>query len=92
METHGYPFPRTLRASNSLNRFEKRLLSRCLVLDFSMYGEARAIADYLASIWSRETSDLYPQPETPNFARLVKNENANIRNCLIKLDLLLMAL
>ena len=92
METHGDAIPRTLRASNSLDLFEKRLLSRCMVLDFSMYGEAPAIAEYLASIWNRETSAMWPQPGAPNFARLVKNSIANIRDCLLKLDLLLMAL
>ena len=70
---------------NPIERFEKRFLTRSMVLDFSMYGESKEIADYLSAIWERETS-----VPTPNFARIVKDSASNVRGCLIQLDRLLL--
>jgi hypothetical protein len=77
---------------NSTNGFEKRFLTRLHTLDFSMYGEAAKIAEYLGSIWDRETAGAYPAPDRPNLARLVKEANGNVRDCLLKLDMILMGL
>jgi len=75
---------------NSTARFEKRFLSRCTVLNFSMYGAAGEIAEYLETIWVRETFNLDPAPARPNFARIVKESASNVRDCLIQLDRLIL--
>jgi hypothetical protein len=75
---------------NSIERFEKRFLTRCMTLDFSMYGAAKEIADYLEVIWVRETLTRDRPPARPNFSRLVKDRSSNVRDCLIQLDRLLL--
>lgn len=87
----GVPLPVIwLFTANSLTRFEKRFLSRCSVLNFSMYGAAKEIADYLEAIWVRETLTRDRPPARPNFSRIVKKSAANVRDCLIQLDRLLL--
>jgi hypothetical protein len=71
---------------NSIERLEKRFLTRCMTLDFSMYGGSKDIAEYLAAIWQHEA----PGRPAPNFARVVKDSASNVRDCLIRLDRLLL--
>ncbi len=75
---------------NSTARFEKRFLSRCSLINFSMYGAAKEIADYLEAIWVRETLTRDRPSAKPNLARLVKERAGNVRDCLIQLDRLLL--
>jgi replication-associated recombination protein RarA len=73
---------------NSTERLEKRFLSRHFVVDFSSYGMAKEAAALLASIWSKECTDA--SAPAPNFARIVKDANNNIRESLMKLEMELM--
>lgn len=72
---------------NASDRLEARFLSRLRVVEFSSYGIAKDAADLLARIWSKEA----PAGATePNFVRLVKESNNNVRESLMKLEMELM--
>lgn len=73
---------------NETERFEARFLSRCGVVDFSSYGIAKGAVELLASIWEREANGA----PAPNFARIVKEANNNIRAALMELQKELMFL
>jgi DNA polymerase III delta prime subunit len=64
---------------NSTEKLQKRFLSRCEVVEFSSYGIAKETAELLADVWSKETADASP---VPNFARIVKEANNNVRESL----------
>lgn len=69
--------------ANQTDRLEARFLSRLRVVEFSSYGMAKDAAALLESIWSAEA----PSGATaPNFARIVKEANNNIRESLMKLE------
>jgi replication-associated recombination protein RarA len=72
---------------NATARFEARFLSRNKVIEFSSYGIAAGAADLLASIWAKESP---AGSSAPNFARIVKDANNNIREALQKLEVELM--
>jgi replication-associated recombination protein RarA len=72
---------------NSTERFEPRFLSRNRVLEFSSYGIAKEATALLERIWQTETDG---KPETPNFARIIKENNSNIRAALMDLELALL--
>jgi DNA polymerase III gamma/tau subunit len=72
---------------NDATRLEPRFLSRLSVLEFSSYGLAKDTAELLARIWEAETGNLV---EHPNFARIVKDANNNIRESLNKLQVEIM--
>jgi replication-associated recombination protein RarA len=68
---------------NSTDNLEARFLSRCRIVEFSSYGIAKDAANLLESVWMSEA----PQgSEAPNFARIVKEANNNIRESLMKLE------
>lgn len=72
---------------NETDRLQDRFLSRTLPVDFSSYGIAADAAQLLARIWSENA----PQgAAAPNFARIVKDANNNVRESLMKLELELM--
>ena len=73
---------------NSTDRLEARFLSRCLVIDFSSYGMAGDIGAYLAKVWHAEGGN----GTGPDFARLAKDCRNNVRDCLMRLEVELMAL
>lgn len=73
---------------NETERFEARFLSRCGVVDFSSYGIAKGATELLASIWEQEANGA----PAPNFARIVKEANNNIRAALMELQKELMFL
>lgn len=73
---------------NSVDRFTDRFLSRNRQIDFSSYGIAKAAADFIERVWDAETAALEPKP---NFARIVKEANNNIRGALMSLELEIMA-
>lgn len=67
---------------NETERFEPRFLSRCGVLEFSSYGIAKDAATLLARVWEHESNGA----DAPNFARIVKESNNNIRAALMELQ------
>lgn len=75
--------------ANAIDRLQDRFLSRFPVIDFSSYGMAKDTASLLETVWNREAS---PDAEKPNFARIVKESNNNVRESLSKLQTELMML
>lgn len=68
---------------NSVERFEDRLLSRFVGrVPFSSHGLSGDIADMLARVWENEADG----EDAPNFARIVKESNNNIRASLAELQ------
>ena len=79
------PLPNTLIVftCNDTTRFEPRFLSRTHTVEFSSYGIAKDAAALLERIWSSEA----PQGAVaPNFARIVKEANNNVRESLTTLE------
>lgn len=70
---------------NEVDSLQVRFKSRCFPLEFSSYGVAKDAALLLENIWSVEAS---PDSPAPNFARIVKESNNNIRAALMELELL----
>ena len=66
---------------NATDRLAERFLSRNRVLPFSTYGIQADAAKLLERVWSSETD-----AEAPNFARLIKEQNGNVRAALSVLD------
>ena len=75
--------------ANAVDRLQDRFLSRFPVIDFSSYGIAKDAANLLESVWTKEAP---ADAEKPNFARIVKESNNNIRESLSRLQTELMAL
>jgi replication-associated recombination protein RarA len=73
--------------SNDSSRLEPRFLSRLSVLEFSSYGIAKNATDLLARVWDAETDN---PAERPNFARIVKESNNNVREALNRLQVEIM--
>lgn len=67
---------------NASDRLEPRFLSRLRTVEFSSYGMATEAVALLARIWQLEAPGL----QTPNFARIVKESNNNVRESLMKLE------
>lgn len=72
---------------NDSTRLEPRFLSRLSVLEFSSYGIAKEAADLLARVWDAETDN---PVERPNFQRIVKESNNNVREALNRLQVEIM--
>jgi replication-associated recombination protein RarA len=72
---------------NSTERLEARFLSRLRTIEFSSYGIAKDATGLLAHIWEQEAGT----SPAPNFARIVKESNNNIRECLMRLETELLA-
>jgi replication-associated recombination protein RarA len=66
---------------------EPRFLSRCRVLEFSKHGIAPGAANLLREIFQKEAPGM---PE-PNYARIVKESNNNVRDALMNLELAILA-
>ena len=72
---------------NATDTLEARFLSRCRHLQFSNYGMAAAIQELLQRIWDKETDN---PVERPNFARIAKEANNNVRDALMTLEVQIM--
>lgn len=72
---------------NEVARFQDRFLSRTLPVEFSSYGIAADAAQLLKNIWEQNAP---MAAAAPNFARIVKESNNNVRESLMKLELELM--
>jgi replication-associated recombination protein RarA len=57
---------------------EERFISRCIQLDFSMWGASKEIADFLGRVWRAEGG----RGEEPNWERVVTDKKSNVRDCL----------
>jgi DNA polymerase III delta prime subunit len=73
---------------NETGTLEPRFLSRCRVIEFSSYGMAGDIAAYLDTVWHAEGGN----GDGPDLARLAKEARNNVRDCLMRLEVELMAL
>jgi DNA polymerase III gamma/tau subunit len=84
------PAPNTIWifTANETERLERRFLSRCKMLDFSSYGMSGEITAYLDKVWHREGGN----GNGPDFERLAKDSRNNVRDCLMRLEVELMAL
>src|ERR1700685_4731029 len=84
------PAPNTIWifTANDTERLERRFLSRCKVLEFSSYGLAGEIISYLDRVWHAEGGN----GNAPDLARLGKESRNNVRDCLMCLEVELMAL
>jgi replication-associated recombination protein RarA len=67
---------------NETERFEARFISRCGVIEFSSYGIAKDATALLAMVWENEANGA----PSPNFARIVKESNNNVRAALLTLQ------
>ena len=83
------PAPNTIWifTANDTERLERRFLSRCKVLDFSSYGMSGEITSYLDKVWHAEGGN----GNAPDFERLAKDSRNNVRDCLMRLEVELMA-
>jgi replication-associated recombination protein RarA len=67
---------------NETERFEARFMSRSGVIEFSSYGIAKDATALLALVWEKEANGA----PSPNFARIVKESNNNVRAALLTLQ------
>lgn len=74
--------------ANALEGLEPRFLSRTRQIEFSSYGMASEIASYLDAVWHSEGGN----GNGPDLARLAKETRNNVRDCLMRLEVELMAL
>ena len=72
---------------NAADRLEARFLSRLNVLEFSSYGIASQASELLSRVWDAETDN---PVERPNFQRIVKESNNNVREALNRLQVEIM--
>lgn len=68
---------------NSTERLQDRFLSRVKLIEFSSYGIAAEAAALLERVWNDNAPRSAPKP---NFARLVKESNNNVREALMRLE------
>ena len=72
---------------NATDRLADRFLSRNRVLNFSTYGIQAEAAKLLETVWTAETD-----AANPNFARIIKEENGNVRAALMQLEMKMLAI
>ena len=68
---------------NAVDRLQDRFLSRVKQVEFSSYGIAAEAAALLERIW---TENVPSSAAKPNFARIVKEANNNVREALMRLE------
>lgn len=68
---------------NATDRLADRFLSRNRVLDFTNYRIQAEASQLLENVWNAEAS---PDVPRPNFARLIKEANGNVRTALAELE------
>lgn len=78
------PLPNTIWifTCNETERLQDRFLSRTLPVEFSSYGISSEAAALLERIWNENAAG----SPAPNFARIVKESNNNVREALMKLE------
>jgi DNA polymerase III delta prime subunit len=83
-------FPRNtivIFTANELRGFTEPFQSRCHKLEFSSYGMSKDLTTFLEKVWRAEGG-----PAGVDFTRLVKDSSNNVRACLMKLEVELLAL
>ena len=73
--------------ANETDGLEDRFLSRLLKAQFQSHGLAEETAKLLETIWEREAGTA----EKPNFLRIVRDSQNNVRNALMTLETELLA-
>jgi replication-associated recombination protein RarA len=73
---------------NAVERFEQRFLSRLIQVEFSSYGMSSDATELVARVWRQETG----LDSGPNFQRIVKEANNNVREALMKLETEILAI
>ena len=68
---------------NATDRLEPRFMSRNRVLKFSTYGIQEEAARLLEHVWTKEAPI---GVDLPNFARIIKEENGNVRAALATIE------
>lgn len=68
---------------NDTKNLEARFMSRVHLLEFSSYGISKETAALLEKVWDAETDN---PVDRPNFARIVKESNNNVRESLMRLE------
>jgi replication-associated recombination protein RarA len=88
LDATGFP-PNTIFifTGNATANLEDRFLSRVMTLEFSSYGMGNLVTDLLGRVWDQETDS---PTERPNFARIVKESNNNVREALGRLQVEIM--
>jgi replication-associated recombination protein RarA len=78
------PVPNTIFVftANATDGLEDRFLSRLLKAPFQSHGIAEDAAKLLETIWEREAGDA----EKPNFLRMVRDSQNNVRDALMSLE------
>ena len=79
------PLPNTIWifTCNATDRLQDRFLSRVKQVEFSSYGIASEATALLERIWNDNAPS---SAARPNFARLVKESNNNVREALMRLE------
>ncbi|HKD38221.1 MAG TPA: AAA family ATPase [Pirellulales bacterium] len=72
---------------NETTRFEARFISRVKTVEFSSYGIGAAAAALLERVWTEQAP---AGAAAPNFARIVKESNNNVREALNRIETELM--
>jgi replication-associated recombination protein RarA len=80
------PVPNTIWifTANSLEGLEDRFLSRTRQIAFQSHGIAEQAAKLLEAIWDIETEGTIT--DKPNFLRIVRDSQNNVRNALMSLE------
>jgi replication-associated recombination protein RarA len=71
----------------TIERLDRRFRSFCMEIKFPSYGIAKGAAELLKRVWEAEGGPAGAIP--PNFARIVKESNNDIRAALMTLETLL---
>lgn len=74
--------------ANTVEGLEDRFVSRCMQLQFTSHGLAEPTAELLERIWQAEAGDT---TERPNFLRIVRDSQNNIRDAVNSLQVELLA-
>lgn len=69
---------------NETERLQDRFISRTLRLDFSSYGMSAEATELLTRVWAAEVGTATDY--TPNFSRIVKDSQNNLRESLMSLE------
>lgn len=72
---------------NDTDRLEPRFLSRCMMIEFSSYGMSGEITTFLGRVWKAEGGN----GNCPDLTRLAKETRNNVRDCLMRLEVELLA-
>ena len=73
--------------TNTVKGLEERFVSRCMHLDFKMWGSSKEIIHFLCAVWHAEGGN----GDSPDWVQVVKDRGMNVRDCLQVLEAELLA-